>query len=292
MSEFSRDPSQKDAILDAALIAIAEHKISDITMRDIAKSAGISNGALHYYFPSKKELLLSLLNKVDQMFNEPRETDFAEHGLTLSEKLRRFFDGQHDLNEQKVTEVFIDFWGQGLKDPIFQAKIQNIYNNWRGAIKEIIQEGIDQQEFDPNLSRYFPHLICSIIEGASLQYLIDDDDLDLDEYFTFAFGIIYGGLIGTNKLREPYPSDLTDAQWEKIASLMPEQSSVGRPRSINYREIINAILYVIETGCTWRMLPHDFHHWKSVYGYYNKWNKDKTLGQIRDRLGIDLHLSS
>lgn len=150
--------------------------------------------------------------------------------------------------------------------------------------------GVDQQEFDPSTSRYFPYLICAMIEGASLQYLIDEDDLDLDEYFTFAFDIIYEALKGTEKSRKPYPSDMTDAQWENIAALMPAQSSVGRPRTINFREIINAILYVVQTGCTWRALPHDFPHWKSVYGYYNKWNKEETLAQISDRLGVDLHL--
>ena len=281
--------TQSEVILEAALKAIAKHKISDVTMRDIAQSAGISNGALHYYYPSKMELLLSLLDRLDHRFNDPRKKEFAALDLSTANKLRKFFEGQHDFHEQKLTEVFIDFWGQGLKDPIFQIKIQKIYREWRTAIEEVVQEGIDKEEFDPQMVKYIPHLICSTIEGASLQYLIDKDAMDINEYFTFAFNIIFEVLSRTQKVRDPYPSDLTNEQWEKIAALMPEESFVGRPRSANYREIVNAILYATQTGCAWRMLPHDFPHWKTIYGYYNKWSKDKKLEQISNRLGIDLH---
>ncbi len=58
--------------------------------------------------------------------------------------------------------------------------------------------------------------------------------------------------------RKPYPSDLTDAEWEKIAPLLPAISPIGRPREVDLRELLNGIFYVLSEGCRWRSLPHDF----------------------------------
>jgi len=57
--------------------------------------------------------------------------------------------------------------------------------------------------------------------------------------------------------RKPYPSDLTDAQWRELAPVLPAAKGGGRPRTVDLREVINGILYVLRTGCPWRMLPHD-----------------------------------
>lgn len=291
MAEINHEVTQREAILNAALGALAKHKISDITMRDIARSAGISHGTLHYHYPSKSELLYSLLGLLDRIFNDQLDADFAELDLSTVDKLNRFFVRQHDYNEQKVTEVFIDFWGQGLKDPIFREKIQSIYARWRANIQAVIQEGVDNEEFDPDISEYIPHLICAVIEGASLQYLIDEDALDLEAYFTFTYELILNALKQKDTSRQAYPSDLTDEQWKLIIPLLPVQYAVGRPRTVNYREIVNAILYITSTGIAWRMLPHDFPHWKTIYGYYNKWKKNGTLEKLGEQLGIEVLLN-
>lgn len=57
--------------------------------------------------------------------------------------------------------------------------------------------------------------------------------------------------------RKPYPSDLTDAQWELLARYIPEPSAQAARETISRREIVNAILYVLRTGCSWRQMPHD-----------------------------------
>ena len=57
--------------------------------------------------------------------------------------------------------------------------------------------------------------------------------------------------------RKAYPSDLSDEQWELIRNLVPEPSTGGRPAKYERREVINAILYVLRSGCAWRMMPHD-----------------------------------
>jgi putative transposase len=76
-------------------------------------------------------------------------------------------------------------------------------------------------------------------------------------------------------LRPCYPSDLTDLQWSNIAHLFPSAdrppNSPGRPRTYPLRDIVNAVLYVARSGCTWRMLPHDFPPWKTVSYYFYTW---------------------
>jgi putative transposase len=89
------------------------------------------------------------------------------------------------------------------------------------------------------------------------------------------------------KHREPYASDLTDAQWALVEPMLtrPRRSDGrGRPREVDVREVLNAILYVLREGCRWRSLPHDFPNWNTVYWYFAKWTDDGTLVRIHDTL--------
>lgn len=84
--------------------------------------------------------------------------------------------------------------------------------------------------------------------------------------------------------RKAYPSDLTDAQWEELAPLIPPAKPGGHPRTVDMREVINGILYVLRSGCTWRMMPHDLPPWGTVWGYFRRWRKDGTWERIHDAL--------
>ena len=81
-----------------------------------------------------------------------------------------------------------------------------------------------------------------------------------------------------------YPTDLTDRQWEYIKNLVPAAKPGGRPRSLNMRQVINAIFYVLKSGCQWRMLPRDYPKWQSVYYYFRRWRDDGTWQRIHDTL--------
>ena len=95
---------------------------------------------------------------------------------------------------------------------------------------------------------------------------------------------------GTTPRRKPYPSDLTDAEWDIIRPLIDVPSG-GRPRELDLREIFNAILYVDRSGCGWEMLPHDFPNWSSVYYYFRKWSLDGTWARLNETLRRDLRLT-
>jgi transposase len=84
--------------------------------------------------------------------------------------------------------------------------------------------------------------------------------------------------------RKPYPSDVTDGQWKLIEPSIPPPKWGGRPREVDMREVVNAILYVVRTGCSWRQVPHDFPPWITVYYYFRRFQRDGTLRKIHDRL--------
>ena len=85
-------------------------------------------------------------------------------------------------------------------------------------------------------------------------------------------------------MRRAYLTDLSDAEWECIKGLLPTPENEGRPRLHSLREILNAIFYVARSGCAWRLLPHDFPPWKTVYHYFRMWRVDRTWERMHAAL--------
>jgi putative transposase len=92
-------------------------------------------------------------------------------------------------------------------------------------------------------------------------------------------------------MRKPYPSDLTDAQWEIIKPLIPV-NRVGRPRTVEMREVLNTIFYQIRSGCQWDMLPHDLLPKSTVYDHFAQWRDDGTWQEILDALRQEVRLAA
>lgn len=88
--------------------------------------------------------------------------------------------------------------------------------------------------------------------------------------------------------RQLYPTDLTDTEWTILKSLVPAAKPGGRPEKYPKREIVNGVRYVTRTGCAWRLLPHDFPPWDTVYGYFRRWRNDGTWKRIHDKLRGDV----
>lgn len=80
--------------------------------------------------------------------------------------------------------------------------------------------------------------------------------------------------------RKAYPTDLTGAEWERLAAHLPDGSTRGRPRSHPVREVLDAIFYVVRGGCAWRLLPHDFPPWGTVYYWFRRWRLDGLWQRI------------
>jgi putative transposase len=86
------------------------------------------------------------------------------------------------------------------------------------------------------------------------------------------------------KKNQLYPTDLTDRQWNCIKELIPAAKPGGRPRSLEMRAVVNAILYSVVSGCQWRMLPREYPAWQSVYTYFRTFRDDGTWHRIHETL--------
>ncbi len=91
--------------------------------------------------------------------------------------------------------------------------------------------------------------------------------------------------------RKPYPSDLTDAQWKLIEDLIPPAKPGGRPREVSMREVLNAIMYLLRSGCAWRLLAHDFPKWNIVYHYLCRFRREGLWRDIHDLLRDELRVA-
>lgn len=83
-----------------------------------------------------------------------------------------------------------------------------------------------------------------------------------------------------------YSSDVSEGQWQQIHWLFPKHQGAGRPMTLELREVFNAILYVVVTGCQWRNLPSEFPNPKSVFYHFRKWSLDGTWQRINRVLGF------
>src|SRR5215469_5577824 len=81
-----------------------------------------------------------------------------------------------------------------------------------------------------------------------------------------------------------YPSDLTDGQWEVLRPLLPKARKAGRPSTVDRRDLLDAILYILRTGCQWRQLPHDFPPWGTVSSQFCRWRKSGLWERIHHAL--------
>jgi putative transposase len=92
--------------------------------------------------------------------------------------------------------------------------------------------------------------------------------------------------------RVAYPSDLSDKEWELIKPYIPTPiTNRGKKRVHSYRKILNAIFYLLRSGCAWRLLPHDFPPWKTVYHYFRVWRLNGTWEQINAALRTELRVA-
>ena len=98
-------------------------------------------------------------------------------------------------------------------------------------------------------------------------------------------------MLGNMRTRQPYPTDLSDKEWNLIPHLVPEAKPGGRPEAYPKREILNGIFYLLRSGCSWRMLPHDLPPWRIVYYYFRQWRQDGTWQRMHDLLRGDVRVA-
>jgi putative transposase len=90
-----------------------------------------------------------------------------------------------------------------------------------------------------------------------------------------------------NTSRKRYPSDLTDAQWERLEPFLPSASPTGRPRKVSLRDILDGYWYLLRTGCSWRMIPHDLPSWSTIYSQVSRWKTAGIWQKIHESIRVE-----
>ncbi len=93
-------------------------------------------------------------------------------------------------------------------------------------------------------------------------------------------------------IRQSYPSDLNDAEWEILQPLLPKAKGFGHPVEVDFREILNGIFSVQRTGCQWEMMPHGLPPYSTVYRYFQKWQRKGIWQQMHDQIREKLRRQS
>ncbi|MBI5118335.1 TetR family transcriptional regulator C-terminal domain-containing protein [Candidatus Poribacteria bacterium] len=173
-------PKRRAEIIEATFFCIALKGYSNITMQDIADSAGVSKGVIHYYFRNKEELFLSVYDKLirDLDSHLARKVDRAR---TPPEKVCAIITAVFEKirENKKFQVVLLDFWAHSTKNSTLKAANANQYARYRHLAKKIIAEGIAGgyfRECDP--ARVASALI-GLIEGLTIQWILDEKAFDL-----------------------------------------------------------------------------------------------------------------
>lgn len=175
-------------ILDAAFEIVAQNKISGTRMHLIAKEAGMVQSNLHYYYPTKNDLLIALLDSIQERFTQKRTNSVNLEEKSFEENLQGLFYEKKDdiLNHKKIDYVQFDFWVQGTADPEIREKFKAAFDIWIKNITDVLKQEPNFSEDKSVNYSMLPYLIVSIMMGASMQYLIDEERFDLNDYFTTA----------------------------------------------------------------------------------------------------------
>ncbi len=153
----------------------------------------MTQGHLHYYFPSKNDLLLELLDRLILILCDDRQNLLNQPNMDARSKIISLFETKMKVIHGGAFDlVLFDFWVQSAGNAIIREKMQAIfYLPWRNDIDEVVQEGVENGEFGPEFAALVPSFLISLMDGAALQYLIDNEAFDIQEYLRVAGEMIF-----------------------------------------------------------------------------------------------------
>ena len=194
MSQSKQD-KRKDQILDAALSVIVEHGYDRSRMDDIVQSSQLSKGAIYWYYKSKKEVYLSLVDYWVKRYNAGFIDNLEQHH-TASEQLKGLFDYFINQYETDPTafKILVEFWSLSGRDKDFNKKLQRVYSDFLEYVVHIIQKGVDSGEFrnvDPRITSLS---ILINIEGINWFTLFEKSGVDAHEYIETISEFIIAGV--------------------------------------------------------------------------------------------------
>jgi TetR/AcrR family fatty acid metabolism transcriptional regulator len=195
MSKQDVAAERKEQIVKATVECITKHGYHNFSMQDVAKTAGVSKGIIHYYFLNKDDLMMSVLDKVAGDI----ERVLGEEMSTVTDPARRmeiFIEVCFDIvkNTKEYYQVNMDFWTQINQKQEIRKVIANHYSKFREAAARVITDGINKGAFRKVDANAYASLVIAMIDGVSLQWLFDDKVFDYAHMSKKASVLIMSGL--------------------------------------------------------------------------------------------------
>lgn len=196
MSKPDVTAERKDQIVRATVECITKHGYHNFSMQDVARTAGVSKGIIHYYFLNKDDLMMSVLDRVAGDIERVlgQEMDAIQDPV---QKLKIFMSVSFGIvkNTKEYYQVNMDFWTQINQKKEVRQVISRHYAKFRESCSRVIEEGIQTGSFkkvDPNV---YASYVIAVIDGLSLQWLFDETVFDYDEVVRAASQHIVDGLV-------------------------------------------------------------------------------------------------
>ncbi|MFQ6607190.1 MAG: TetR/AcrR family transcriptional regulator [Fidelibacterota bacterium] len=195
MTEISKEEARKNQILDAALEVVVKKGYADCRMDDIVKVSGLSKGTIYWYYKSKKEVFLSLINHWVSKFGVTLN-HIVQEDLSASDQLRQLFSFFLDISEKnpEVLNAELEFWALASRDQDFLNKTQKIYHELMEFIEAIVANGVETGEFK-NLDVKVAALSIMVnVEGIIWFTFFDVDGIQTSHYIETITDFILAGL--------------------------------------------------------------------------------------------------
>jgi AcrR family transcriptional regulator len=186
---------RKTQILAAATKVFTERGFADARMDDIVTEAGLSKGALYWYFDSKDAIIISILDQIfDYETGHVRELLEREDSAKL--KLEVFIETMiKDLEKMKpLMPIFFDFWSLSVRKQTINQAIKKYYQSFLDMIEPIIEDGIEQGEFRPVNVKEIAIAMGAIYEGTILLYVYFPELIDFENQFRTNLDLVLDGL--------------------------------------------------------------------------------------------------
>ncbi len=195
MSKHDVAAERKEQIVRATVECITKHGYHNFSMQDVARTAGVSKGIIHYYFLNKDELMMCVLDKVAGDI----ERVLGEEMGSISDPWRRleiFIEVCFDIvrNTKEYYQVNMDFWTQINQKEEIRKVIAAHYAKFREAAAKVIQDGVDKGAFRKVDAGAYASFIIAVIDGLSLQWLFDSKVFDYSQISKTASSLILTGL--------------------------------------------------------------------------------------------------
>ena len=196
MSKADVAEERKDQIVRATVDCITKYGYHNFSMQDVARTAGVSKGIIHYYFLNKDELMMSVLDRVAGDIERVLASEMSSI-TDAKRKLEVFIDVCFDIvrSTKEYYQVNMDFWTQINQKEEVRKVIARHYTKFREAAATVIREGIKAHAFRAVDPHEYASYVIAVIDGLSLQWLFDESTFDYDSIVKKAGQLLVEGLI-------------------------------------------------------------------------------------------------